>query len=378
MANSREILLKLVRLAMGWESDYTLPEDINWDEVIDMSSEQGITAIILDGYENLTRNNPDAIGWLNSKNNKTLLLQAIGQVQIIESTYYQHVEALKELGKVLGKWKIPFTLMKGFSCGQYYPIPKHRSCGDIDIFPGQNFDSSNLALTAEGIKVEPDYYRHTVSYVKGVMVENHCVLCDLRGPISQTKALEEQLEEEGNKSIMGSRDVNIDGVPIVGAKYPTANFHALFLPWHVSAHFMFERFTIRQLLDWALFIKNEGKSIDYVWFKEAKKKYTYGYSKFADLLTALSLKYLNLPTDDIPLTIISDAQHIDEKLVDRVFNYIFEGQPKEKHENIWKKRISNVKRIWKERWKYRACYDMSIFRFLFYKGVGAIFNIGNK
>ena len=51
MANSRDILLKLVRLAMGWESDYTLPEDIDWQEVLEMASEQGVEAIALDGFD---------------------------------------------------------------------------------------------------------------------------------------------------------------------------------------------------------------------------------------------------------------------------------------------------------------------------------------
>ena len=28
MANSRDVLLKLVRMAMGWETDFSLPEDV--------------------------------------------------------------------------------------------------------------------------------------------------------------------------------------------------------------------------------------------------------------------------------------------------------------------------------------------------------------
>lgn len=55
MIDSREILLKLVRLAMGWECDYKLPDGIDWAEVLELSSEQGIAAIILDGYETLTQ-----------------------------------------------------------------------------------------------------------------------------------------------------------------------------------------------------------------------------------------------------------------------------------------------------------------------------------
>ncbi len=140
MANSRDILLKLVRLAMSWENDYILPEDVDWAEVLDLSSEQGVVAIMLDGYETLTHRTPSVNGGLNIPQNKTLLLQAIGQVPIIESTYKQHLDALKELGNELQEAGVPFLLMKGFACGQYYPIPQHRLCGDIDIFPGEWFE----------------------------------------------------------------------------------------------------------------------------------------------------------------------------------------------------------------------------------------------
>lgn len=237
MANSRVILLKLVRMAMGWETDFSLPEDVDWKEVVQMAFEQGVSAIIIDGYDILCHKNPELKGGLTSLENKGLLLVTIGQTHVIESTYQQHLEALKEVGKIMGEAGIPFILMKGFACGQYYPIPRHRACGDIDIYPGNQYDKSNEAFAAVGIGVDPYYYRHSAFFVKDVMVENHRVLCDLRGPKRQTRALERQLEDEANGSIREGKDVVVDNVSIEGAKFPIADFNALFLPWHVSAHF---------------------------------------------------------------------------------------------------------------------------------------------
>ena len=51
MIKNREILLKLVRVAMGWETDFLLPDDINWKEVFVLAQEQGVNAISLDGLE---------------------------------------------------------------------------------------------------------------------------------------------------------------------------------------------------------------------------------------------------------------------------------------------------------------------------------------
>ena len=376
MANSREILLKLVRLAIGWENDYTLPEGINWAEVLDMASVQGVAAIILDGYEVLTQRNPISKGGLDSPNNKMLLLQAIGQVPVIESIYKQHSEALKELGNVLKKASIPFLLMKGFSCGQYYPIPSHRPCGDIDIYPGEWFEKSNHSLEEAGIGVDLHYYRHSVSYVKGVMVENHRVLCDLRGPSKQTHELEKKLESEAEWSFYTGKHAVVNGDTISGGKFPTADFNALFLPWHVSAHFAFERVTIRHLLDWALFLTHEGKDINVEKFREAKAKFTFGYSKFADILTAMALKYLKMPLDNIPQPVIEDAKRVEYALMTKVYDYMFTGQPRERDVNVWKFRWNNVRRIWEERWKYTEIYGISMLRFLMLKVKGVLFKEG--
>lgn len=252
----------------------------------------------------------------------------------------------------------------------------HRPCGDIDIYPGDRFIESNKALKAAGIDVDPYYYRHTASIVKGVMVENHRILGDLRGPHRQTRAFEIQLELEARKNIKEGIDVIFCGKIITGAKYPTANFNALFLPWYVSAHFAFERVTLRHLLDWALFLLNEGKDIDLDMFCKAKAKYTYGYSKFADILTNLSIRNLKIPIDSIPTEILDDAQAFDTSLADKVFDYMFVGQLRERDDNVWKFRWNNVKRIWKERWKYKELYNMTTIGFLSTKVVSIVCRVG--
>ncbi len=378
MENSRYVLLKLVRMAMGWEYDFALPPDVDWSEVVRMSQEQGVTAILIDGYGVYCKENPGAQNFLSLPEYNDLKFQVLGQVQMTENNYYRHLAALTELSDILSKKEIPFMIMKGFACGQYYPNPKHRPCGDIDIYPGEEFTESNETLNAAGINVDPYYYRHSASMIKGVMIENHKLLCDLRGPRHQTQLLEKQLEDEGEKSIVEGKNVSIDNVLIKGAKYPTANFNALFLPWHVSAHCMFERVTIRHLLDWALFLVHEGKEIDIETIREAKRHYTYGYCMFVDILTAMSVNYLKIPIRGIPSGFIEDAQKCSKALVEKVFDYMFVGQPRERDANVWKFRWNNVKRVWKERWKYKELYGMSTGAFLFHKAKGVLLKEGEE
>ena len=363
-------------MAIGWETDFSLSDDIDWKDVLQIAQEQGVNAIAVDGLEVYMSKQPQDSPAKNSAEFKQILLEAIGGLQMVEYNYKNHVAALTELSEILNNKGIPFMIMKGFACGQFYPNPKHRPCGDIDIYPGDKFEESNQALKAAGVDSDPYYYRHSASYIKNVMIENHRVLGDLRGPKKQTRELEEWLEREANKSLKEGKRAHVLDQEIKGGVYPTANFNALFLPWHVSAHFLIERVTVRHLLDWALFLTHEGMDINVDEYREAKNKYTYGYSKIAVILTNLSMRYLGMPVDGIPKEIIEDADGFDNALADKVWEYMFVGQPKERDSRLWKERLNNVKRIWQERWKYKEIYGMNVLGFLLMKTKGVIFKEG--
>lgn len=376
MLNSRETLLKLVRMAIGWEDNISLPVDVEWGEVLQLAYDQGVSAIALDGYEEYLKYVPKNKQVAVSLQDRMLIIEAIGRLHLVENNFAKHQKVVQKLGEILCRREIPFIIMKGFACGQYYPNPKHRECGDIDIYPGKLFEECNKSLNDAGAGIDPYYYRHSASYIDGVMIENHRVLCDLRGPRKQTKELEALLERYANDSLSYGKNAMIDGTQVSGATFPIANFNALFLPWHVSAHFMVERVTLRHLLDWALFLVHEGSDIDMELYRHAKKMFTFGYNKMVDVLTNLSLRYLNMPVDGVPTEIIEDARKFDDNLADRIFEYMFAGRPKDRGNNVWQERMNNLKRIWKERWKYKEVYNQSTAVFLWYKVTGALFKVG--
>lgn len=373
MGKSREVLLKLVRMAMGWESDFSLPDGIDWKEVLSLSKEQAVSPIVVDGYELYLKHNPDAQSFFETDKK---LRTMVGGTFLIDRTNLKQAKVLLKLADILHGKQIPFMIMKGFACARYYPVPERRFCGDIDIYPGDLYDQSNLALKEAGVPVIPYYYRHSASVINSVMIENHRVLGDLRGPARQTQAFEALLEEEAKQSIRAGGSVQVMGQDIPGAVFPSADFNVLFLPWHVSAHLAFEKVTVRQLLDWALFLTHDGRQIDIQKFRDAKKRYTYGYSKMADVLTNLSLRYLKMPEDVIPGEIAEDAKNTDNCLADRVLDYMFSGQMRDRGRNIWEARWNNVKQVWRERWKYRDIFGLSPLGFLWYKTLGAINKVG--
>lgn len=361
MGESIDILLKLIRLAIGTEKDYSFPEEVNWEEVCALSFSQGVASIAVDGLQVMMENNPGACDSLHLSENEELKYRWFSSIFSAEQNYAKQLEVVSKLRKLFGMEKMPFMIMKGIALSKYYPVPEHRECGDVDIYLGQNYKKSNLLLKENGIDYDEYYYRHSVSHINGIMVENHCVLCDTRGPKS-TKLFELQLECLADKCL--SRES--------GQVFPLPDFNALFLPWHVSAHFAFERVNLRHLLDWALFIWKDGMLINEELFLEAQNKYKYGYSAFSKILTALAIKKFHIPAEALPSFLLSAAESVDNKLCMRVFDYMLIGDLKERDERVWRSRLNNVKQVLSDNWKYRELYNMSALRFLMYKVKGVI------
>ena len=46
MNQSAEVLFKLIRIALGNEKDFSLPNVVNWQEVFDLANRQGVDALV--------------------------------------------------------------------------------------------------------------------------------------------------------------------------------------------------------------------------------------------------------------------------------------------------------------------------------------------
>ena len=55
MNSSSETLFSLLRAALGNEAVGALPSDIDWQEVIDLSFDQGVAAMLVDGIDKATK-----------------------------------------------------------------------------------------------------------------------------------------------------------------------------------------------------------------------------------------------------------------------------------------------------------------------------------
>jgi len=60
------------------------------------------------------------------------------------------------------------------------------------------------------------------------------------------------------------------------AIYTDATFNGLILAWRASNHYMIEVLSLRQVLDWAIFLINKSKEADVTTIIKAKTEFFYG------------------------------------------------------------------------------------------------------
>lgn len=353
IANIVENLIGLIRLGMRWtDVDVDLINRLNsmsdseWTTLQQMAGQQGVSAIILDGIE-----------YLSPKikvPHPTLVMLIALRIKIEQNCHYKN-KALEKLCLWFSNAKIPILVIKGMALCRWYPEPTHRTYGDIDIYLGTNYKHGNEIIRKNGYTVEEDYYRHSHAFVDGTPVENHCWLSD-QG-VEGNSDFEQLLREYAEQSLTSGK--------IGVTAWPNANFNALFLSWHASAHFMFEEISLRQVIDWALFLLNESRYVDIPMFRLAKANFAFG--KFADIMSALAFNYLKIPTENIPIAFIEDANKLNPSLIKKVFEHTISAKHRKHSKNKFLERFELVTFAWKDRWKYKEIYNMGFMKLLITK-----------
>lgn len=346
MKQSESILLNLVAKAINEDHvlDLSGYEFINWREVFHLSKRQGVVAIAMDAIEFLpTQFRPNA----------DVLMQWIGQVCVMENAYRRHRGIIRELADFYDKKGYMMMLLKGYGLSSFWPVPEHRPVGDIDIFLGIKgakpaFGHSDAWRKADrivkeqlGIEVDNTHHHHSVFIYKGISIENHfdfINVYDHRTSRSMERIFK-QLVSDGFDRMTECRNIYL----------PSDDFNALFLLKHCSGHFASTEITLRQLLDWLLFVRAHHNFID--WARLYSLYREYGLERLANIFSTIGVRYLGMQKE-----IFYDFES-DDRLVERVLNDILSPEFKE-YENgtlisgLWIK----PRRFWHNRWKHELCY----------------------
>ena len=348
----KEIFLSLVRLGIGNATRAALPTDVDWNALEDLAAKQGLSAVMVDGIERLPE---------GQRPPKPVLLQWIGEtLQGFEYRYELYCRTIAEMAAFYNEHGFKMMVLKGYACGLDWPKPEHRPCGDIDIWLFGQQKEADAALASSsmfqdsGSKVDNSHHHHTIFYWRDFMVENHYDFIDVHHRKSGPK-LEAIFKE------LGQDDSN--SIELYGEKVylPSVNLHALFLVYHTMLHFTSTEMSIRQILDWGLFVKAHTKEIDWDWLLGLVDEFH--LREFLNIINAICVEELGFDSS------IFHGVQFNPVLKNRVLQDTFEPEFSGQEPAFFLSRIWFRYRRWKSHdWKHQLCFDESMWS-IFWRSV---------
>lgn len=358
----RKILLPLLRLELGFGSaddvnlsDYIMLSGENWDELGRFARKQGVLGIMLDGVEKL-ETTPYGTTRKLKFNQK---LEWIGEVLQIEQRNLQQTAVMNDLA---AKWTnngCRVMVMKGQANATLYPKPEHRNPGDIDCYLFEKYSDGNTIARQKGCLVDESWYKHSVISYKGETFENHQYFVHTREG-KRSKLLEKELED----ALKVEEDKFKQLTP--STIMPPVQWTAMFLTYHACAHFLTEGLRLKQVLDWATFLKVHQNDVDWRAFYTFCKKYH--LNTFAETITSISCDHLGV---EISNSAIRKNDTYTDKMLNSILyddDYIYNES-----EGGWKEKWHIVKNLFHYRWKYEEIYNESIWKQLWFYVSGYIF-----
>ncbi len=212
----------------------------DWNELFELSSCQGINAIALMGVEK---------GHLRPE--IEVLYNWIGAVAYNKTYYDNHVKAVKSLSRQIKVAQAEMMILKGISLSMYYPDPAAREFGDIDIYTYGADGIVNRVIESKGIKINKGPVHDEFDF-ENEHIEHHKLF------VSNYSRLSKKVNEYLLSLTKDNKGTLHDGV-----YYPCPDFNVIFLLRHTMKHFTGEGVTLRQILDWGLFLDKEGKSVNW-------------------------------------------------------------------------------------------------------------------
>lgn len=335
MMESADVLLKLILAALGKEGEYAFPVDVAWDEVLRLADAQGVAAIAADG-----------IGKTGARIPFGIKMEFASRVVMHEQVYRRHEELMAKLAKAYRKKGLRMMVLKGWGLSLDYPIPSHRPSGDLDIWNFGRWKEADEYIASRGVRIDNSHHHHSVFSIEELTVENHYDFINTHAHRS-SKVFEAKLKEIANREY---REKNVGGERIY---LPSADFNMLFLLRHSANHFVGKEMTLRQLLDWALFVEHHHREIH--WDDCLKFLQSQGLYRYFNILALICVEQLGFSRD------VFHCELQEDELKHRVLADIIEPEFNEKlGRNPVGIIVGKTRRWWANRWKHRLCYPDSL------------------
>ena len=224
--------IELLQIALGNRSQLSqVPTALEWEGIFQEAQRQAIVGVLATGIECI----PEA-----QRPEKELLLQWIGQIQLIESTNLAHQKRAADLTRLFLENGCHNCVLKGVGVSVCYPNPLRRQCGDIDLWvDGNRKDVMNFLRSH--FKVGEIRWHHADAKIfDDVQTEIHFHATWLFNPV-RNKRLQPWLNGNGICNATKGHD---------GFYYPTARFNAVYSLVHSFHHLLESGIGFRHIIDY--------------------------------------------------------------------------------------------------------------------------------
>ena len=281
--------------------DIRIDGTTDWQEVYRLATEQSVLGLVLAGLEHSDVKPP-----------QVLLLQWIGEVQVIEQRNKEMNAFVAELIEKLRRNEIYVLLVKGQGVAQCYEKPLWRCSGDIDLLlSNDNYLKAKRALIplASEVANEDVITKHQALVINGFDVELHG-----RMPFIISKRVDDGIDDvlddlfcRGNV-----RSWDCNGTQVF---LPSPDNDVILVFTHFLHHFFIEGVGLRQICDWCRLLYTYRDTLNYGLLESRIRKM--GLMSEWKAFASLAVDTLGMPVEAMPFY---DARFKDkgEKVLRRV------------------------------------------------------------
>ena len=375
--NTGSVFFELLKAGLWGEADanlnvnHNLFEGVDWQKVYQLAQEQSVLGLVLAGleqYKNLNAN-------LDLNIPKVLLLQWIGEVQIIEKQNKDMNAFIADLIEKLRKEDIYAILVKGQGIAQCYNRPNWRSSGDVDLLLSKdNYEKAKAFLLPLGDITEPEEARkkHFAMQIEQWTVELHGTL-----HVGLSARVDRMLDNVQYDIFHGGMVRSwVNGQTQIFL--PAAAEDVVYVFAHILQHFYKGGIGLRQICDWCRLLWTYRESLNHEYL-ESKIRET-GLMSEWKAFGAFAVRYLGMPIEAIPLLNANEDLSANIKKTDKICGFILEvgnfGHNRDnsyfqKHSYIVQNSISAWRRV-KDLCRHATIFPVNSVRFFFgimYNGI---------
>lgn len=343
--------------------DMRIDETTDWQEVYKLASEQSVLGLVLAGLEHSDMKPP-----------QMLLLQWIGEVQIIEQRNKEMNVFIADLIEILRKNDIYTLLVKGQGIAQCYEKPLWRSSGDVDLLlSDSNYEKAKKVLIPLASNVENEFqaFKHVGMTINGWAVELHGTL-----HTRLSERVDSAIDEIQNDVFYGgnvrSAEFKNSNSSTIHVFLPRVDEDVIFVFTHILHHFFIDGIGLRQICDWCRLLLTYREKLNMSLLEERLREA--GLMSEWKAFAALAIEYLGMPVEAMPFLKFRDEglEFIDrlkdkeyrkyKSKADRILEYILEvgnfgHNQKRKHSKIYV--LKKIYGLWRKFKNF--CHHFDVF-----------------